>query len=224
MFKKKLNIFSGLFIAMVSFGLASCVSLNSHQLGRTLGQDNYAAFGSFNFGYLPSETCFTIDSGSFYIAEIGALYGIHENLDAGLKVNSSFYFTWMSKYQFIGHKHSFFASSVGLDVGASPIGALMMHVTSYSGTLSLFNSIHPTDYLAITLAPRYTYLGFVNFMKEYGFTRSSRIYGYSAGVVVGKKHQVSFELSQYVHNADFSFKTKPIISLGYIWHIKGRHK
>ncbi len=195
MFKKQLNIFSGLFITMVLLGLASCVSLNSHQVGRTLGQDNYAAFGSFNFGYLPSETYWAMDSGSFYIAEIGALYGIHENLDAGLKVNSSFHFTWMSKYQFIGNKHSFFASSVGLDVGAS-----------------------------ITLAPRYTYLGFVNFMKGYEFTRSSRIYGYSAGVVVGKKHQVSFELSQYVHNADFSFKAKPIISLGYIWHIKGRNK
>lgn len=220
MIKTNIKLITSLLIIAVTFGLVSCVSLNSHQTGRTVGKDNYSFFGNFNFGYFDSEQYFTIaDSGAFYIAEIGAFYGIKENFDLGLKVNSSSHFTGISKFQFIGNKTSIFASSIGLDFGAAPLG-LVMGTMSYSSSLSMFNSIHPTDYLAFTLSPRYTYLGFTNFTKEYGFTRRNNIYGYSAGLIVGKKHQFSFELSQYVNNQEFSFNTKPIISLGYIWNMK----
>ncbi len=220
MIKMKINIQITLLFSIIAFGLESCISLNSHQTGRTVGEDNYSVLANFNFGYIDSEQYFTIeDSGAFYIAEIETNYGIKENLDLGLKINSSFHFTGVGKLQFIGDKESLFASSLGFDVGAGPLG-LMIGVMSYSSSISLYNSIHPTDYLAITLSPRYNYLGFTNFTKEYGFTIRNNIYGYSAGLIVGKKHQFSFELSQYVNNTDFSFDTKPIISLGYIWNIK----
>jgi hypothetical protein len=213
-----------LVLLIFSFGLLSCVALNSHQTGKTVGRENYSITGNFNFGNFDSEQYFTLeDSGTFYIAEIGGLYGIRENFDVGLKVNSSFHFTGVSKFQFLGDKESIFVSSIGFDIGAGPLG-LMMGVMSYSSSFSLYNSIHPTDNFALTLSPRYTYLGFTNFIKEYGFTRRNNIYGYSLGLIIGKKHQFSIELSQYVNNEVFSFDTQPIISLGYIWNIKNQQQ
>lgn len=216
----KLQKIKTLFLPIIVLGLVSCVSLNSHQTGRTVGDDNLSIFGNFNFGYPNSyEHSIIEDSGAFYVAEIGTLYGIKENLDLGFKINSSFHFTGLSKFQFIGNKKSLFASSIGLDIGANPVG-LFFQMKSYSGSLSLFNSFHPTDFLAITLAPSYTYLGIANLTDEYDYSRSNNIYGHSAGFIIGKKHQFSFELSQYVNNTNFSFDTKPIISLGYIWKFK----
>ena len=209
-----------LLLLFLVIGFTGCVSFNSHQTGRTVGKDNYSLFGNFNFGTIDSEHySFTSeDTGRFYIAEIGAFRGLKENLDIGIKVNSTLHFTGICKYQFIGDKNSLSASSLGLDVGAAPFG-LMMGVMSYSGTLSLFNSIHPTDNFAISFSPRYNYLGFTNFLKEYGYTKSNHIYGYSAAVIYGKKHQFSLELSQYVNNKKFTFDNRPIMSLGYMWNL-----
>jgi hypothetical protein len=125
----------------------------------------------------------------------------------------------MSKFQIIGDKKSTFASSVGFDIGVTP-HVFLLQAMNYTAALSLFNSIHLTDYFTLTLSPRYTYLCFTNFTEEDGCTIRNNIYGYSAGLIVGTKHQFSFELSQYVSNTEFSFKTTPIISLGYIWNMK----
>lgn len=214
--KKNLKTLTTLLMIIISLGLLSCVSLNSHQTGRTVGKDNYSFFGNFNFGRFDSDQYLTMeDSGAFFIAEIGTFYGINQDFDLGLKVNSSSHLTVISKFQLIGDESSAFASSFGFDIGAAPLG-LLMGAMSYSSSFSLFNSIHPTDDLAFTFSPRYTYLGFTNFTKEYGFTDKNKILGYSAGFIIGKKHQFSFELSQYVNNKKFSFNTKPIISLGII--------
>lgn len=214
-YEKKVQIIS----LIIILGLESCVSLNSHNVGRTVGKDNHSIFANFNFGHIDSKTYnFPEDSARFYIAEVGTLHGIEKNLDLGIKINSSFHITGVGKFQYIGDEKSLFASSIGVDIGAG-IPQLAMGAEpgnmSYSGSISLFNSVHPTEYLAFTLSPRYTYLGFTG--RD---TRSNNIYGYSAGIIIGKKHQFSFELSQYVNNTKFTFDTKPIFSLGYIINFK----
>lgn len=215
----KVLVIKGLFLLLLSSGLMSCVSLNSHQSGRTVGKGDYSVFGNVNFGKFDSEQYFTLrDSGLFYIAEVGKFHGLKENFDFGYKINSSLHMTVMGKYQFIGDQYSTFASSIGLDIGGAPFGAVMGAV-SYSSTLSLYNSFHPTDHIVVTFTPRYTYLGFRNFTKEHGFTRRNRIYGYSAGLMFGEMHQLSLELSQYVNNERFSFENTPIFSVGYIWNL-----
>jgi len=88
-----------------------------------------------------------------------------ENLDLGLKANPSFHFTGTGKFQFIGDKESLFASSLGFDIGIDPLG-IVFGGMSYSSSISIYNSIHPTNYLAITLSPKYNYLGFTNFQKN----------------------------------------------------------
>jgi hypothetical protein len=214
------KIFARLMIVVITFGLVACVSLNSHQTGRTQGKGNSSAFANFNFGYFGSEQYYTLsDSGAFYITEIGTYYGVKNNLDLGFKVNSSSLFTAVGKYQFIGNDKSFFASSVGGNVGFGPFG-LLVGVLSYSGSVSLFNSIHFTDKLAFTLSPQFSYLEFANLNKDNRFTDRDNIYGYSAGFILGSNYQFSFELSQYVSNTKFSFNTSPIFSIGFIWNMK----
>ncbi len=210
--KRTTKILLKLLIIIISLGLASCISLNSHQTGKTVGKDNYSIFGNFNTVHIDSGQYFS-DEGYYMIMEIGVYHGLKENFDLGFKVNSYFFITGISKYQFIGNKTSIFASSVGLNIGVGVPFGLIMEEFSYSSSLSLFNSIHPTDYLEIKVSPRYTYFKIMNISKNH-------IYGYSVGLIIGNKHQFSFELSQYVNNTYFSFDTKPTISLGYIWNIK----
>jgi hypothetical protein len=195
--------------------LSGCVSLNSHQSGRTSGKDNYSFYGNFNFGKIRSDQYFTFkDSGYYYIAEVAAQYGIKENLDLGLIVNTSTHCTATSKLQFIGTKHSLFASSLGFDIGVGPL-ALLDGAISYSSSLSSYNSLHLGDCFAITLAPKYTYLGFTNLTRAYGFTQKNNIYGYSTGLIIGKKHQILIEWSQYVNETKFTSRQTPQISFGY---------
>lgn len=215
----KKNIQNILLITLVFSVLESCVSLSSHNLGRTVGEDNHSYFANFNLGHIDSKQyAIEDDTDRFYIVEAGALYGIEKNFDLGFKINSSSHFSGIGKFQYIGDEKSFFASSIGLDIGIG-LFAFGTGGISYNSSVSLFNSIHPTDYLAFTFSPRYTYLGLESFIEE-EVSRSNNIYGYSAGVIVGKKHQFSFELSQYVNNTKFTFDTKPIFGLGYIINIE----
>ena len=206
MIKQKLKIQRVLLTTVVAFGLASCVSLNSHQTGRTVGKDDYAAFANVNLG---------IDPDPIHQVEVGAFHGIKENLDLGVKINSFFHLTGLSKLQIIGNKNSLFASSIGMNIGITPYG-LPVGLIGYSSTLSLFNSIHPTDYLAFTFSPTYHYFGYADYSKIKTYNTVSNIYGYSVGVIVGKKHQVSLELLQFENNVVYLLYSEPIISLGYI--------
>lgn len=195
-------------MSLPRFGFVSCVSLNSNQTGKTVGEGNISFFGNYSGHINDKEYIYAIhdsvkNSNVLEIVEIGTSFGIKENFDLGVKVNSSFYFMGTSKLQFIGNKQSFFASSAGLNLG---VGLFLG--SSFSSSLSLYNSIHPTDYLGFYLSPKYVYYTTV--------IRRNRIYGYSAGIIVGKTHQFSFEVSQFVNNSKFSFHKKQIISLGYV--------
>ncbi len=202
-------------ILFSSIVLSGCVSLNSHQSGRTSGKDNYSISGNFNFGKIKSEQYFALeDSGYYYIAEVGGQYGIKENIDLGLIVNTSTHCTVTSKLQIIGDKHSLFATSLGFDLGIGPL-ALLAGAISYSSSFSIYNSFHLGDKVAITLTPKYTYLGFTNLTKEYAFTTKNNIYGYSTGLILGNKHQILLEWSQYVNNIKFTVHLAPQISVGY---------
>jgi hypothetical protein len=217
-----------LLLLIFSVIFTGCVSLNSHQSGRTSGKDNYCLTGNFNFGKIKSGQYFALeDSGYYYIAEVGGQYGIKENIDLGLIVNTSTHFTVTSKLQIIGDKHSLFATSLGFDLGIGPL-ALLAGAISYSSSFSIYNSLHLGDKIAITLTPKYTYLGFTNLTKEYAFTTKNNIYGYSTGLILGNKHQILLEWSQYVNDTKFTFQQSPQISLGYRFNftraIQGRPK
>lgn len=71
-----------------------------------------------------------------------------------------------------------------------------------------------------SLAKNYTYFSFTNYTREYGFTRMDRLYGYSAGLIIGRRHQVSLEITRYSNSNRFSFNSRPLFSVGYIWSLR----
>jgi hypothetical protein len=216
MINLKRYLFSIIPALLMAWCLWGCVSLSSHQTGRTLGEGNSAVFGGFNAGVLASDQYKLIDSlGSFYFAEAGIWNGISDKFDLAAKVNSSSFITGCSKYQFLGNKESFFASSLGADLGMSPF-AIPYGAVTYSASLVSYSSIHPASWVALTFAPRITHFGITNFTQEYGFTDKSNIVGYTAGIIVGRRTQLSVEVSQFVNNTSFSFNTKPIFSIALL--------
>ena len=146
--------------------------------------------------------------------ELGAFHGITETLDLGLKINSTLQITGISKYQIIGSKKSKFASSVGLDIGLN-LFTSSYGVLFYNGKLSIYNSYHFTDKIALTLSPSYNLARNEKILIEEDPTTTYKIYGYSVGLIFGQKKQLSIELSQFKNNEPFRFDIKPIVSLGY---------
>lgn len=218
---KKLEvIFKILTLITLVFSTTNCISLSSHQTGRTLGKNNTSTITSFNRGQNESNSYF-----KDYILpldlEFGLFYGKKENLDLGIKINTSSHITGTSKYQFLGNKKSFYASSIGANIGVG-FYDILFDVLSYSSSISLYNSFHPTNFLALTFTPKYTFFGFTHF-KEKKLWKTN-IFGYSAGIIIGKKHQLSLEFSKYVTNKAPSFSGIPILSLGYIYNSKPKSK
>lgn len=81
-----LHIFMKLIILIVPSVFVSCVSLNSHQTGRTIGKNNISVFGNFNFGHIDSVQFTSLDNSEvFFISEIGAYGGVKDNFDIGIK-------------------------------------------------------------------------------------------------------------------------------------------
>ncbi len=215
MILKRINYLLPLSI-LFTVGFGSCITLNSHQTGRTVGYNNNSIITTISFGDNYFEKYFhNKDSKSIYLDDFGVFQGISDNFDIGIKVNSMLTFTGTGKYQFIGDKNSLFASSVGLDLGYNPI-LLFNRTILYNGGLSLYNSIHPTDFLAFTLSPRYIGHGAIFFGDDFSI---NHIFGYSAGIIIGRKHQISIELSQFNLNKGYLFDNKPIFSLGYIFKL-----
>jgi len=198
---------------------SSCMSLNTHQTGRTLGTNNTLAATSFTAGSLNSERYRLFNnSNSFFSAEAGGIMGISENLDIGLKVNLSTHFTMLGKYQFLGNKESLFASGLGLELGISPFGLPVAGALGYSSSIAIHNSVHLGGKVAFTLSPRYSYFGFSNFTKEYRFDDINRTWGYSSGIMIGNKNFLSLEYSAFVNNTSvFCSCTPSIFSVSYMF-------
>ncbi len=198
-------------------GLWSCVSLNSHQTGKTLGKGNYNFSGNVLAG--PSPLLSSDVFKNAYHFEVGGMYGTEDNIDIGVKVNSSLFFTMMGKYQWLGDKQSAIASSIGLDIGVAPL-YVITGITTYSGSLAFYNSYHPSEHFAIVFSPRFIHYSTAVWTHGNDDHNHYPLYGYSTGIIVGKKHQFSFEVSQFTTIEDtYSFALPPIIGFGYIWNI-----
>ena len=117
------------------------------------------------------------------------------------------------------YKQSPIASSIGLDIGIAPI-YVITGITTYSGSLAFYNSYHPSEHFAIVFSPRFIHYSTATWTLGNNSHYHYPLYGYSTGIIVGKKHQFSFEISQFTTIEDtYSFALPPIIGFGYIWNI-----
>lgn len=193
--------------AVFFLSLSGCVSLNSHQTGRTLGKGNKQQLVSANFGSLNSSSY-----GRFLIVEAGMYWGVSEHIDLGLRMNASTLTTGSVKLQVAGDKKSRFASSLGVEGGFSPLEVLIFSLSSefrysYAWALSSYSTYYVNERFSVSLSPR--------FMLLRGAGQEHNFNGYAVSFTFGKTRTFSVELAQFVLQGDNVFLQPPQMSLGF---------
>jgi hypothetical protein len=207
---------------LIPLFLGSCVALNSHQTGRTLGHKNDGAYVGLNTGTLHDAPLydFRLDH-KFTILEGGYMSGVSENIDVGVRANWTGQVSGLAKLQFAGTKQSPFASAFSIELGMNPFLAVFGGNILYHGSMACPTSYHPHRMWAVSVTPRYTYIGIEGTRTGLG-DASISLPGYSAALFYGHEYQISLEYSSFVANQSFTFRTKPIWSIGLNWRLHYR--
>lgn len=133
----------------------SCVPIASLEDGRSLGK------GWNEISCVVNTVSISRDSinlpGSFPIVEIKFNRGVTNRLDLGFSLNSSLIPSLKTKFQVIGNKSSFFASSVGVSIGMTLSMSETNIIENYNCQFTSFNSIHVKN-LSSFMNPKYIYL------------------------------------------------------------------
>jgi hypothetical protein len=222
-----LNPMSNVCWYVCAFGLAcfllgGCVALNSHQTGRSLGHKNDAASVALNTGTLHNAPLydFRVDN-KFTMLEGSYMSGVSEFIDVGVRANWTGQVSGLAKLQFAGTKQSPFASAFSVELGMNPFLAVFGGNILYHGSLACPTSYHPHRLWAVSVTPRYTYIGIEGTRTGLG-DASISLPGYSAALFYGHEYQISLEYSSFVANQSFTFRSKPIWSIGFNWRLHYR--
>lgn len=178
---------------------SSCASLTGFQDGRAVGEGNGEAMISLNASQSPSfidleETIdgttgetFDIPRFLFPNIELGGRYGIADDLDVTLKLNTNLNISAGIKYQILGDRFSKYALGTGLEVGSFGL------ITGLFNTqIPLYASIHPTESFAFYLSPRFIY----QFSSIGGLIGWNYIGG-NTGLLFGSKHKFGLDFGYY---------------------------
>jgi hypothetical protein len=189
----------------------NCASLTGFQTGRTVGKNkgemmlslNYSQTPDFNIDIDQNDTS-DIKRLAFPNLELGARYGLTEELDFGLKINTNFNFALDAKYQVLGDKESDVALSVGLGAGTFGMFSLL-----WNFQVPLYFSYHPNENVDIYITPRYiaqSAAGDISGRLNY--------FGGNTGVLFGKDVKVGLDLGLYNVNAVKELNGISILTLG----------
>lgn len=195
---------------------SSCVSINSLQSGRTIDKGNLEIVGSLASGeFTPNspslkEAIDYVQYDYVPVFEATAKYGLCENLDLALKLNTAGFVMGQVKYQFFGTKKTLFAVSVGADFGAFPVWTMFGVIDTYI-SVPLYLSFHPKDDFCLFLTPRYSYSSLKYFDQTNdslnGTSKYSNYFAFSYGMVIGKKNKLMIEIT---HSQNNGFKPTQI--------------
>lgn len=189
------NIFNTLLFALsISVLFSSCASLAGFQDAKTIGENNGEVVASLNFSQSPDFIGLRDSSGASSIPflvfpniELGGRYGVLENLDVTLKMNTNLNLAIGAKYQFLGDQNSVFNMATGLDFGSFGLFSGLWNVQ-----VPLYMSVHPKENLSIYLAPRYIYQ-----FSSYGNLIHWNYVGGNFGLLFGKKNKFGLDVGLY---------------------------
>lgn len=195
-------------LLMIAF-ISGCVSINSLQSGRTIDKGNLEIAGSLTSGeFTPNSP--SLKSAIDYVQydyvpvfEATAKYGLYDNFDLALKLNTAGFVMGQVKYQFLGSKKTLFAGSVGADFGAFPVWTIFGVIDTYI-SVPLYISFHPKDDICLYITPRYSYSS-LNFFDQtndsLNGTSEYLSYGaFSYGLIIGKKNKLMIEVTHSQNN------------------------
>jgi len=225
--KNLIFLLKSFLVANLLFLFSGCISLTSMQTGRTLGKNNAEFSANVTYGnfsntsvYYQTDTT-DVDNVLFSMPNGGlkCSFGLTEKLDLGINIDLLGNVGSNLKYQIIGNKETFFASSIGFDLGFNFVPAIFGFATT-NLSIPLFLSIHPTDYLSIYLTPRCFLASNYFYGFTYGqmpvadrFLGTTGIFINSYGLILGKKNKLAFEISNYSK----VFYKPTQFSIGYIY-------
>jgi len=207
--------------------ISSCVTINSMQSGKTLGNNNAELCLSGTYGnYSPISVFYYEDTvdvnhtiNNFPNAGLRVRYGITNKIDLGLNFDLTTDLGLNLKYQFLGTKTSFFCSSIGFDTGINLVPAIAGGFSIYYLSIPLFISIHPKKNVSIYFTPRYFYtsryfFGYLppNYNERFKANISRNLNSY--GIIIGETHNIAFEISNF--GEKFYLPTQ--FTIGYIYH------
>jgi hypothetical protein len=206
---------------LITLAFQACVSINSNQTGRSLGKGNNSVSGWANYGSAKDIEYYSLwDNDRYIFAEGRYMHGVNEDFDLGVTLNLATFFIVNTKYQVLGSKKSLFASSIGLDMGATPVTLMHAMTIGYMTSLKSFNSIHFTEKAGFTFTPTYIFLGRSQFSEAYGgpYRINHNLLGYSFGLFYGKKQTFFLEVSNLSTIQNFQPTPEPTISLGFTFN------
>ena len=176
---------------IVALFFTSCVSITGFEEGRTLGENNLELSGSLNMSSIiaSTEDDDYSDSGTvplFPNIEGKFKYGISDDMDLGVRINSNYNFSAFAKFKLSETKKG--ALSTGMEL--STVGGL-----SYAVHLPLFFSHYPNSFVALNFSPRYIYQSPTLDDNGGGLHH----FGANSGVFIGKDNKVGFDIGYYTN-------------------------
>lgn len=185
----------GLLVVAVLF--SNCASLTGFQDGRTAGKDRGDLTASLNVSQSPdfNDWADQDDTVRNFIPdlflpniEIGGRYGIADNLDININVNTYLNLNLGAKYQFFGDRESPTALAVGLEVGTFGLVSSLWNVQ-----VPLFFSVHPSERFSWYLSPRFIY----QFSAFTGAGIGLNYFGGNTGFFFGDRHKFGLDIGYY---------------------------
>lgn len=181
--------------AVLSFN--SCATLTGFNTGRTVGKDQGEVALSLNFANVPEfqeseEVNEVLKQIVIPLVELGGRYGVAENVDIGIRINTALNFLVDTKIQLVGGQDGPFALSTGVGLGAFGVvsGAGML----LNFQVPLYTSYHPSETFAIYLSPRYIGQFGTNFQESSGMLN---YFGANTGFETGRKVRFGLDIGYY---------------------------
>jgi hypothetical protein len=188
---------AALLAAAILLSLQSCATLTGFNTGRTVGKDQGEMGLSLNFANVPefqeSESAGEVLRNiAIPLVELGGRYGVAENVDIGLRVNTALNFLVDTKVQLIGGQDGPFALATGAGLGAFGVvsGAGML----LNFQVPLYTSYHPSETFALYLSPRYIGQFGTNFQESSGMLN---YLGANTGFETGRRVRFGLDVGYY---------------------------
>lgn len=195
--------------------LSSCLSLDSHTTGRTIGKDKIEGNVSLNAGQSDMNQYDPLDlDAGFLIMNADAKFGITDRLDLGAQFTSSGMIAGTAKFQFLGDSSSLIASSATVRAGVAPYN-LLQGLVFAGGSGGIAFSVHPTDKFAIYAHPQFYFTHYEELLLGNPSSEFFTLYGIHAGVQFGSYDKVSLEMSTF-GKTDGAFGSTVAFSVAYI--------
>ncbi|MBP6184158.1 MAG: hypothetical protein KA479_04405 [Saprospiraceae bacterium] len=190
-------------LAAMALLLSNCASLSGFQDGRTVGKDKADLSVSLNLSQSPDFNDWEDQDDSletdipnlfFPSIEVGGRYGVAENFDINMKLNTNLNISVGAKFQLLGGQESMTALAVGAEVGTFGLVSGLWNVQ-----IPVYFSLHPSERFSWYLSPRYIY----QFTSYAGADNGLNYIGGNTGILFGRRHKFGLDVGYYnVGNSD----------------------